>query len=105
MDGSALFVDASEQCTLIPVKLLGIDVAVVAFAEDLLDAFEFVGHVSEVLFVGVEDAFLDGLKFDGAQLLDACIEASGPCDGGASRLMPLARSSMNWSLVSLGCMG
>jgi len=83
VDRGALFVDTSEESTLIPVKLLGIDVAVVAFAEDLLDALEFVSHVSEVLFVGIEDAFLDGLKFDGTQSLDACIEASGPCDGRA----------------------
>lgn len=65
---------------MIPVKVLGIDVAVVALAQDLLDAFEFFGEPGEVLFVRRKNALLDGLKFKGAQPLDTGVEAGGPRD-------------------------
>jgi hypothetical protein len=78
VNGSAPFVDACREGALIPVKLLGIDIAVVALAQNLLDAFKFLGQISEVLFVGSEDTFLNGLKFQGAERLNTDAEASGP---------------------------
>ena len=77
-DWRTFLIDAGHESALIPVELLGIDIAVVAFAQDLLDAFEFLGEIGEVLFVGGEDAFLDGFEFNGSQLLDVAAELSRP---------------------------
>ena len=84
-DRSTLLIDAGHESALIPVELLSIDVAIVALAQDLLNAFEFFGEIREVLFVGGEDAFLDGFEFERAKIVDfmgVCFAAIGEgcCD-------------------------
>ena len=70
---------------LVPVELVGVDVAVVTFAKDGLDAFEFFGEVAELLLVAGQNTLADGFDFHGAKLSDFILKLSVPgvgCGGG-----------------------
>ena len=63
---------------MIPVELVGVDIAVVTFAKDGLDAFEFFGEVAEFLLVIGQNALADGFYFHGAKLGDFLLKLRVP---------------------------
>ena len=71
-------VDTGEQVALVPIELVGVDVAVVAFAQDGLDAFEFFGEVAEFLLVSGQNALADGFDFHGAEFGDFILKLGVP---------------------------
>jgi hypothetical protein len=74
-DWSALFIDARHKSALVPKELLSVAISIVTLTQLLLDALEFFSQVSEVLFVGGEDPFLDGFHLDGARFFDFTVNS------------------------------